>query len=64
MEGFDEHDSFLQNGIIDSTGMIELVAFIEETYGFKVDDSELIPENLDSLVNVGQFIERKRRLAS
>ena len=35
-------------GVIDSTGVLELVAFIEETYGIKVDDEEIVPENLDS----------------
>ena len=51
--------SFLDEGIIDSTGMLELVSFIEETYGIHVEDEELVPENLDSVNNVVSFIERK-----
>ena len=53
--------SFLENGIIDSTGILELIAFLEETYNIKVEDDELIPENLDSLNNVVTFIETKMR---
>jgi len=52
--------SFLDEGIIDSTGILELVSFIEETYGFNIEDEELIPENLDSVDNVVSFIKRKR----
>ncbi len=52
-------DSFLQKGIIDSTGVLELVTHIEETYGFKVEDEELVPENLDSIAGVTAYIERK-----
>jgi acyl carrier protein len=51
--------SFLDEGIIDSTGMLELVAFIEETYCIHVEDEELMPENLDSVNIVVSFIERK-----
>ncbi|MCX5844296.1 MAG: acyl carrier protein [Deltaproteobacteria bacterium] len=53
--------SFLENGIIDSTGILELIAFLEETYNIKVEDEELIPENLDSLSNAAAFIETKMR---
>ena len=51
--------SFLDEGIIDSTGILELVSFIEETYGIHVEDDELIPENLDSVNNVIFFIKKK-----
>ncbi|OEU84170.1 MAG: acyl carrier protein [Desulfobacterales bacterium S5133MH4] len=54
-----ETDSFLENGIIDSTGVLELVSFIEETHGFQVEDEELIPENLDSVANVIAYVQRK-----
>ena len=54
-----ENTSFLEQGIIDSTGILELVMFLEETYGIKIEDEELIPENLDSLINIARFIERK-----
>jgi acyl carrier protein len=55
-----EDESFLQNGIIDSTGVLELVNFIEETYNIKVEDEELIPENLDSVKNLIAYIGRKQ----
>ena len=55
-----EDTSFLKNGIIDSTGILELVAFIEETYGISVDDEELIPENLDSIANLVQYVRKKQ----
>jgi len=54
--------SFLDEGIIDSTGILELVSFIEETYGIRVEDEELIPENLDSVNNIVSYIERKLRI--
>ena len=52
-------DSFLNKGIIDSTGILELIFFIEENFGIKVEDEEMIPENLDSITNVVKFISSK-----
>jgi len=57
-------DSLLEKGIIDSTGVLELVAFIEETYSFKIKDEELVPENLDSIKNILQFIQNKLNFSS
>jgi acyl carrier protein len=57
--GLDNAQSFLETGIIDSTGMLELVSFIEENYSIKMEDEELIPANLDSVNNVVRYIERK-----
>ena len=51
--------SFLEKGIIDSTGVLELVSFIEETYGIAVNDEELIPDNFDSLNKLSDFVARK-----
>ncbi len=51
--------SFLDSGIIDSTGILELITFLEETYNITIEDDELIPENLDSLNSVAKFIEQK-----
>jgi acyl carrier protein len=56
---FGDDDSFLDNGIIDSTGVLELVLFIEETYELKVQDEEIIPENLDSFNNLNKYISSK-----
>ena len=55
----DEGTSFLEAGIIDSTGILELIAFLEEKYAIKVEDDEILPENLDSLKNVSAYLERK-----
>ena len=52
--------SFLQAGVIDSTGVLELVAFVEETYGIAVADDELVPAHFDSVRNLATFVERKR----
>lgn len=57
---FKDDDSFLENGIIDSTGILELVAFLEESAGVKVEDSELLPENLDSVNRIVAFTEKKK----
>lgn len=50
---------FFDKGIIDSTGVIELVSFLEERFNISVDDDELIPENLSSLKRVDLFLEKK-----
>jgi acyl carrier protein len=54
-----EETSFLESGIIDSTGILELIAFLEETYGLTIGDEEIVPENFDTLGNVVRFLERK-----
>jgi acyl carrier protein len=51
--------SFLESGTIDSTGILELVAFLEETFSIKIDDEEVVPENLDSLKNIKEFLQMK-----
>jgi len=56
---FNDDDSFMGEGIIDSTGVLQLVAFLEESYGITVEDEELTPENLDSLNNVAGYLARK-----
>ena len=50
---------FFDKGIIDSTGVIELVGFLEESFDISVDDEELIPENLSSLQKIDVFLEKK-----
>ncbi len=55
----DEDVSFLSNGIIDSTGVLELVSFVQERYGIIVSDEELLPENFDSLNKLELFITKK-----
>jgi acyl carrier protein len=55
-------DSFLEKGLIDSTGVLELVAFLEKKYGIKIRDDEIVPEHLDSLDRIARFIEKKTRV--
>lgn len=52
--------SFLDLGIIDSTGVLELVTFLEDQYQIKIGDEELVPANLDSLNGITRFVEAKR----
>ena len=52
--------SFLDNGIVDSLGVLELVSFIEEKFGIEVKDEELVPENLDSIDNLLTYIAKKQ----
>lgn len=53
-------DSFIETGIIDSTGILQLVEFVEQEFRFKVEDEDLIPENLDSINRLVAFVERKK----
>lgn len=57
--GFTEETSFLESGMIDSTGILEIINFLEETYHIVVEDNELVPENLDSLRNLDRFLNKK-----
>jgi acyl carrier protein len=57
-------ESFLAAGIVDSTGVLEIISFIEETFGIKVDDDEMLPENLDSLNSLAAFVRRKQAVAA
>jgi acyl carrier protein len=57
--GLGDDVSFLQKGLMDSTGILELVSFIEEKYGISIDDEELIPDNFDSLNKLSAFITGK-----
>jgi len=57
--GLKDDASFLDEGVIDSTGVLELVAFLEEDFGITVEDDELIPENLDSIDNVVRYLGEK-----
>ena len=53
-------DSLLQLQIVDSTGFLELIAFVESTFGVRVEDEEMVPENLETIDNIAAFITRKR----
>jgi acyl carrier protein len=58
-----DSDSFLDGGIIDSTGVMEIIMFIEETFAIKVDDNEMLPANLDSVDSLTAFVQRKQAQA-
>ena len=58
-ETLSDEASFLESGIVDSTGVLEIVMFLEQRFGIKVKDEELVPENLDSIRNIASFVTRK-----
>lgn len=51
--------SLLEKNIIDSTGILDLISFLEETFNITINDGELLPENLDSLQNISAFLRKK-----
>lgn len=55
-----DDESLLDTGVIDSTGVLELVAFIENEFNIEVKDEELIPENFDSLTKIVQYLKMKK----
>ena len=54
-----EDASFLEEGVVDSTGVLELVMFVEETFSITVEDEEIVPENFDSVTQLAAYIRRK-----
>jgi acyl carrier protein len=56
----DNADSLMGKGIIDSTGTLELISFLEEQFGIKVEDEDMVPENLDSVNQILAFLQRKK----
>lgn len=59
-ENLADSDSLLSKGIIDSTGVLELVGFLEENYQIAVEENELVPDNLDSINNLVNYIQNKK----
>lgn len=59
-EGFSDGTSFLQTGLIDSVGIMELIAFLENHYQIRIEDHELIPDHLDSIERIAAFIQKKK----
>ena len=55
-----DQDSLIDGGIIDSTGVMEVVTFIETEFAVTIHDDDLVPENLDSIGSISAFIDRKR----
>lgn len=58
-DGLGDDTSFLERSILDSTGFLELIAFLEERFGIQVADEEMIPANLDSLNAIESYVHRK-----
>lgn len=52
--------SLLGSGIVDSTGVLEVVTFLETDFGLTVDDSEIVPDNVDSIARIAAFIAKKK----
>lgn len=63
-DGFDDDESLLQSGIIDSTGVMEVVVFLEEQFAITIDDDELVADNLDSVSRLAAFVARKIEIGS
>lgn len=59
-----DSDPFLDKGILDSTGVLELVGYLEEEYGISVEDEEIVPENLGSVDNVVRYILEKTAVST
>ena len=59
-KSLEDRTSLLDQGIIDSTGVLEVIMFIESTFGVTVEDSEMLPENLDSIQRISDFVARKQ----
>jgi acyl carrier protein len=55
-----DSDSLLESGVMDSTGILELVAFLEGEFGIEMSDAEIVPENLDSIASIAAYLMRKR----
>lgn len=54
-----EGESLLEAGLVDSTGILELVGFLEETFAIRVADAEIVPDNLDSIAAIAAYVRRK-----
>ncbi len=63
-EAISDTGSLIQAGIIDSTGVLEVIAFLEQSFGIKIHDSELLPENLDTLDAMVALVGRKATVAA
>ena len=58
-----DNESFLDSGIVDSTGILELVGFVEESFQIDILDEELVPDNLDSIEKVTFFVKGKQKVS-
>ncbi len=58
-DGFSDDTSLMEAGIIDSTGILELIGFLEDAYAIEIEDSEIIPQNMDNLLAIAGFLSRR-----
>jgi acyl carrier protein len=63
VDAFEDDDSFLEKGILDSTGVLELLEYLEEKFKIRVEDEEIVPANLDSLTRLSSFVLKKTQHA-
>jgi acyl carrier protein len=59
ISGLADDESLLESGVMDSTGILELVAFLETVFSIQMADAEIVPENLDSIAAIANYLERK-----
>jgi acyl carrier protein len=57
--GLAENDSLIEAGVIDSTGVLELIEYLESNYSIQISDEEVLPDNLDSIARIGRFVTTK-----
>jgi acyl carrier protein len=55
-----DEESLRESGVVDSTGVLELITFVEQTFDIQIEDAEALPQNLDSVANLVAFVARKR----
>lgn len=58
-EEYSRTQSLIETGVIDSMGVLSMVTWLEEEFGITVDDEDVIPENIDSIANLGSYVDRK-----
>jgi len=58
-EDLSDDESLLENGVIDSTGVLELVSYLQERFDMRIEDDEIVPANLDSIHNLVDYVSRK-----
>ncbi len=58
-EDFSDDDSLVEGGVVDQTGILEIVLFVEETYGIEVSDADLTPDNFDTVNNIAAYVTRR-----
>lgn len=63
-DGIDDRESLIESGLIDSTSILELVSFLEAEFKIDIDDQDIVPENLESISAIADYVDRKRSKAS